>query len=194
MAKKSLKGGRFEREVSKQLSLWWTEGERDDVFWRSSQSGGRATTRAKGGKLTAGSYGDITALDSVGEPFLKYFCLELKRGYTKDTDVMALLDSNQKRPVLLQHWNQCERDRKLGGILHSLVIIKRDHMTTCCYMNIDAYLSLVKAFNKECKISSISFNNGSFDMLMFKFEDFLKIINPRKLEEVICDELHGVGD
>ena len=44
---KSQKGGAWEREFSKYLSLWITEGERDDVFWRSSQSGGRATQRAK---------------------------------------------------------------------------------------------------------------------------------------------------
>ena len=73
MAKAS-KGSAFEREISKSLSLWYTEGERDDIFWRSSQSGGRATTRAKKGKKTAASYGDITALDNRGEPFTDLFC------------------------------------------------------------------------------------------------------------------------
>ncbi|MBM3120244.1 MAG: hypothetical protein FJ006_12010, partial [Chloroflexi bacterium] len=59
----SSKGASFERDISRQLSLWWTHGERDDVFWRSSMSGGRATVRAKKGQKTAYQNGDITATD-----------------------------------------------------------------------------------------------------------------------------------
>jgi len=40
------KGGEFERDISRFLSRWWTYGERDDVFWRTSASGARATTRS----------------------------------------------------------------------------------------------------------------------------------------------------
>lgn len=76
----SAKGGAFEREISKKLSLWWSEGKRDDIFWRSSQSGGRATFRGKKGKDTFGSHGDIAALDPIGAPLIKLFCFELKTG------------------------------------------------------------------------------------------------------------------
>jgi hypothetical protein len=75
-----MKGADFERTICKRLSLWWTYGDRDDVFWRSSQSGGRATIRHRKGKRTAGSYGDITALDPIGEPLTQLFTIELKRG------------------------------------------------------------------------------------------------------------------
>src|SRR5215216_6431446 len=37
------KGPQWEREVCRALSLWVTNGERVDVFWRSAMSGGRAT-------------------------------------------------------------------------------------------------------------------------------------------------------
>lgn len=77
------KGGEYERTVCKQLSSWWTSHERDDVFWRSSNSGGRATIRSRKGKTTHGSYGDIVALDPVGKPLLELFTIELKRGYPK---------------------------------------------------------------------------------------------------------------
>jgi hypothetical protein len=80
MSNGAVKGASFERAVCKQLSLWWTHGERDDVFWRTSQSGGRATQRAKVGKSTSGSYGDITSLDPSGIPLLRTFTFELKRG------------------------------------------------------------------------------------------------------------------
>lgn len=85
MSNGNKKGSSFERKICKQLSLWWTDGERDDVFWRSSQSGGRATQRAKKGKTTYGSYGDIAAVDPYGEPLLKLFTIELKRGRSHGT-------------------------------------------------------------------------------------------------------------
>jgi hypothetical protein len=47
------KGSSFEREIAKLLSLWWSEGMRDDVFYRSHASGGRFTMRRKSGKDTA---------------------------------------------------------------------------------------------------------------------------------------------
>jgi len=75
------KGSNFEREVSKELSLWTTNGVRDDIYWRSSQSGGRATIRARQGKKTANSAGDICFIDPIGKPLLDIFVLELKNGY-----------------------------------------------------------------------------------------------------------------
>ena len=65
---KSSKGATWEREFSKKLSSWWTCGERDDVFWRSTTSGARATTRAKQGLATSGQYGDIATQDPIGQP------------------------------------------------------------------------------------------------------------------------------
>jgi len=41
------KGSSFEREICTILSKWWTNNERDDVFWRTAGSGARATTRSK---------------------------------------------------------------------------------------------------------------------------------------------------
>lgn len=79
------KGGSFEREICKLLSSWWTNGERDDVFWRSASSGGRATVRHAKGKSTYGQYGDIQAVDPIGNALTKHITIECKRGYTKAT-------------------------------------------------------------------------------------------------------------
>src|SRR3954464_11883516 len=85
MANRAGKGASFERDLCKRLSLWWTDGERDDVFWRTSQSGGRATSRTKKGKKTKNSYGDICAVDPIGQPLLDLITFEVKRGYNKDS-------------------------------------------------------------------------------------------------------------
>lgn len=79
------KGSAFEREICKKLSLWWTHGNRDDVFWRTSNSGGRATIRAKGEQKTFGQYGDIQATDPIGQQLLDRFTIECKTGYPGQT-------------------------------------------------------------------------------------------------------------
>lgn len=98
MPGKSLKGGAYEREMCRRLSEWWSDGDRDDLFWRSSQSGGRATQRAKKGKKTAGSYGDIAALDPLGQELLNIVTIEIKRGYTS-AHIHSLLDRKPKHTV-----------------------------------------------------------------------------------------------
>lgn len=78
---KSNKGGAFEREIARQLSLWWSGGAADDWFWRSSQSGGRATSRAKKGKTTMNACGDLAAQGPEAQKLLDLITFELKRGY-----------------------------------------------------------------------------------------------------------------
>lgn len=79
------KGSDYERELCKRLSLWWTVGARDDVFWRCSGSGARAKVRGRQGADTAGQHGDVAATDPVGAPLIDVFTIEIKRGYSEYT-------------------------------------------------------------------------------------------------------------
>lgn len=73
------KGSRFERRVCELLSLWVSAGSSKDLFWRSSQSGGRATSRRKT-KETGLEHqsGDIAAIHPDGHPFIETFFVECK--------------------------------------------------------------------------------------------------------------------
>jgi len=71
------KGATFEREVCSKLSLWVSKGERDDLFWRSSMSGGRATVRFQKGKDTV-TAGDITAIHEMGSSLTDNYIIECK--------------------------------------------------------------------------------------------------------------------
>jgi len=129
----SSKGSSFEREVCKQLSLWWTKGEREDIFWRTAGSGARATTRAKSGKTTARSYGDVIAIDPIGDPLIKEVTIEIKRGYNgnKSSGIDPLYNLDGKGDdLLLGFWS------KLLGMAQEIgtepwLIFQRDRCSRC---------------------------------------------------------------
>lgn len=81
------KGGEFERHICKKLGLWVTNGEAQDVFWRSAMSGGRATVaiRPKGSGVNANptqilrrQAGDISAVAPEGHSLTDRFFIECK--------------------------------------------------------------------------------------------------------------------
>ena len=142
------KGGNFENTVCRKLSLWWTEGERDDVFTRTGGSGGKFTARKKSGKDTAFQSGDITFSDPIGERLIKHFNIECKTGYgkrTKDSikkwDLLELLDSRQKEPVFVQMWKQCCEDAKKSGRV-PLLIFRRNQMEICIAMDEGEFIDM----------------------------------------------------
>jgi hypothetical protein len=94
------KGGQFERDLCRQLTRWWTgDPDHDVLFWRTSQSGGRVTSRAKRGqKSTAAHCGDISALDERGAPLTRLITFEAKNGYSAAT-IHAVLDHPSGTPV-----------------------------------------------------------------------------------------------
>jgi hypothetical protein len=80
--KMASKGANYERDICKRLSLWWTSGKRDDIFWRTAGSGARATARMKNGLKTKNSAGDVGFIHPIGEDFVNFFHVTLKKGYT----------------------------------------------------------------------------------------------------------------
>lgn len=136
----SHKGSSFEREICKLLSCWWSKGiegkARDDIFWRSSQSGGRATQRAKFGKKTFGSYGDIAAVDPVGAPLLKAFTIELKRGRSHGcpNDLLDCKPSTKPKPFE-QCLMQAIEAHQRAVSLFWMLLCRRDGRVSMVYMN-----------------------------------------------------------
>ena len=72
------KGSSFERLICKELSLWITGGEHQDVFWRSAMSGGRSTVAMKKGDKLAAQAGDVSSVHILGHAFIDRFTVECK--------------------------------------------------------------------------------------------------------------------
>jgi hypothetical protein len=172
------KGPGFEREVCAILSQWWTNGERDDVFTRTSGSGGRFTARWKRGKKTAYQGGDMTASDPIGEPFIRCFNIEMKTGYgdrrktkygVRSTNwcVLDILDGSKTKEgeIIENMWDQCEADARKTN--RTPILIFRRKQKRICIMFTqslhdiirnyygDPFFSFIRIFIKS-KSSSVS--------------------------------------
>jgi len=118
------KGPSFERQISKLLSMWWSGGERDDIFWRSTTSGARSTVRQRQGKSTFGQSADITAQDPIGQPLLDFMILELKKGYTKASvadiiDKPARIKSREIEQWIVKVDQEAKENQTCGwGLIH----------------------------------------------------------------------------
>lgn len=114
------KGGQFEREICKILSLWVSQGNSDDLFWRSAMSGGRATVRTKKGQKTTHGQGDISAVTPEGNILTDKFIVECKsykslgwdsfiygKGFIWDTwkKLVISCDNEGKQPFLVLKQN-----------------------------------------------------------------------------------------
>lgn len=127
------KGGKFEREFCTQLSEWWAG--RDDVFWRSQTSGGRATSRRKKGKATFGQYGDVAATHPLGKSLLRLVTIELKRGYSAHSafDLVDRLDTCRQTKIE-GFIEQAVTAARASKTPYWWLIVKRDQHKTMIFM------------------------------------------------------------
>jgi len=171
------KGGVLEREISKELSLWWTHGERDDIFWRSHGSGARATVRRKQGKATANQDGDICITDPIGQPLLKAVTIELKNGYAK-WNIKSILDSKQKKPILREFFEQCAREKESSNTIGWWLITHQQYMKRMLFFDMGFKIFLTKSGFNISEIEYIMINCEQLDTIYcVRLDDFFKKVN-----------------
>lgn len=173
------KGGSMEREVATKLSLWWSEGASDDLFWRSQASGGRATVRGKRGKANPDQFGDIVATGGDASLLMSKWSIEVKTGYaSKNKDkkitnwcILDTVDSKQKESVIEKFWKQCSRDAELSS-REPVLIFRRPLMSVCICMDNLYFNSLVDHFG-ACDSSRLRVTIPNVGQLVIlKLEDF----------------------
>jgi hypothetical protein len=179
MAKKG-KGAAFEREICKAMSLWWTGGESDAVFWRTSQSGGRSTSRGKKGRSTANQSGDVCATDPVGLPFLEVFSLEIKRGYNARCSINDLLDHPQGG--MMGEWlAQAEESRKQASALYWMLIVKRDRRDALVFVQREGAIALFRQRKAHAgsSLNSLEVEAKPHCAMAYRLRDFLAVTLPK---------------
>lgn len=198
---KAGKGSGFERAICKQLSLWWTDGERDDIFWRTSGSGARAKVRGK--KQTFGQYGDVQATDPIGQPLIDRFTIEIKRGYN-DATLSDFLDQIRKKggtkPLLQKFMEQVMEDCRLRDDGSEwILLVKRDYKEVVLFTPAKAWkaLSVIDNFYSKnapswrsaiahIPIFRMRLHIGTeWKIIMaMRFRDFLEYVNPKVVKSL----------
>lgn len=180
------KGSAYEREICVFLSLWWTANHREDIFWRSSASGGRATVRGKKGLSTAHQGGDVACTDPEGAPLTDLFAIEIKRGYSYSS-IHELLDRHPKMalPEFGRWITQAIRSSEMTGTYSWLLITRRDRKMPIIWMTGDVAME----FSKRCGFKpSTCLTCGFYDgdeyrsVLGARFSDFLSMVDRRTIE------------
>jgi len=191
------KGGQFEREICKTLSLWWTGDDRDDVFWRTSQSGGRATTRSKEGRETFGQYGDIQATDPIGQPLINFFCIELKKGYNNASfsnsfDAIPRRGKRESRPKrpndILSFIRQAVRQCRQANSLTWMLIHRRDYRQTMIFIPTYMWQMILSYVEKNdhdpVDVPTLAFTNDKMSITQLSLQSFLEEVPPFIFEEL----------
>ena len=174
------KGSEFERYICKELSLWITQKERDDIFWRSHSSGGRFSYRIKLGKSTYNQSGDITNIHPIGDTLLKYFTFELK--FYKNVSLWHLLsdDTANKGNNIPIWWEKLKKDCSLKNKT-PVLIVKRNYKPILMITNELFSDFLKKHFNLSYKVK---WNNNIENAYFFLFLDLLKLDSKKFSEEL----------
>lgn len=187
MPKKSYKGRRFEIELASHLSLWWTGGRRDDVFWHTHDSGGRATRRGRQGKGTRGLHGDICATDPVGAPLLEWVTIECKKGYNRHT-IVDLLEapmplrwdrgSNFRCPEQVYScWlHQAEDAARQARTPGWLLVVKRDRRDPIVFFN-DRVFPLINWDG----FPHLYWKRDRSQVCGMRLDDWLEAVDPKKV-------------
>lgn len=122
------KGSAFEREVCRLLSEWLSFRERDDLFWRSSMSGGRATVQFKRGKTNLTQSGDISAIDPLGSKLTDVFFIECK--HVKSLKMEGLYLGYETG--IADYWKVCCREAKRYNKLPMLIAKENRYAAVVC--------------------------------------------------------------
>ena len=175
------KGAAFERKCCKQLSLWVSDGQRDDVFWRSAMSGGRATLGLRKGIKRDAQAGDMTSIsEHLGaNRFLKVFVAEFK--HRRNLRLESLI-SKKKSPLLgfwKKHLGECNSFSRLPfmvakqNLLPTLLILNNAGMVR---FGLTSVSKIVMAW------APVSYEGQRCQMYILSWERFLKTIPPLRIK------------
>ena len=161
MANSKAKGAEFEREICKKLSYWVSKNQRDDIFWRSAMSGGRATIGLRAGKERHAQSGDLSSIHSMGHKLTDEFYVEMK--FYKDLQLHLLI--TQQTGNLYSFWNTTMQEAKAYKKTPWLIAKQNRQPILLC----TKYMNLPKPIRHLVRAQF-----PSLDLQIFLLDDYLK--------------------
>lgn len=183
------KGGAFERNLSKQFSLWWSDGKNDNIFWRTQNSGGRATQRTKKGKKTINNYGDMKDEDPIGKLLTKLFYFEFKTGY-KDATLEDLLYKPTKAKNTWRSWIEKAQREHSQSSKTWMLVVKKKGKPELIAMNKTLFFFLIKGQKTKtpcfvfAKANRLNRNEAIIILPLKTFFDKVKVDRVREVAKM----------
>ena len=173
------KGGDFEREICRFLTVWCGGDPKKPYFWRQPASGGMFTRNADDNMS-----GDIRSIRPEGDFLTKYISLELKNGYPKASFDYHL--KCNKSDGIREHWQQCVDDAGGSNKMPLLIYRKKGikpifvGISTPLYKEFKKYLSL-------CRMIHLTYPDTNLpDLYLFGITDFFDNRTPKIIEKISC--------
>lgn len=162
------KGSEFERAISKKLSLWWSNNQRTDLFWRTSNSGGRFTVRRSIGIDTYHQSGDICDTHPNGKFLCDHVYLECKC-YSN----IGLWSIITGKGQLIKWWEVANENATLEN-KNTFLIVKENNKPILLFTELSNIPGLQY-------IASFYCNN---EVYIYLFEDFLSKVNVENFKNI----------
>jgi hypothetical protein len=180
------KGGSFELQMCKLLSLWFSNETTDETFRRNR----------RGGK------GDITYRLPEGKPLIDAWNIECKAGYSRvkkedkkkrifDWGILEFLDSQQSKPKLSGFWEQCVEDAWYTN-REPVLIFRRPFRTPCIVMRRSLWLKLEETCGPhpgQYLIANIMSEGAGETLNISGLGDFFAWIDPEALTPLLKPKL-----
>lgn len=165
------KGGDFEREIAKMLSVWLIGKEKPYQYWRMPGSGALATIHEE----NIGLSGDIRALTSQASFLTDIFSIECKTGYPKTSFWQHFKDI--KNFNVKSFWRQCVEDANKADKQPMLIYRKKGGKPVIGIPNtVDTF------FKNQLNLNSVTIRFKESDMLpelvLYNIKDFFNIVEP----------------
>ena len=167
------KGNSFERLISKKLSMWWTDEERDDYFYRTHSSGARFTSREKLNKSTVNQEGDICSTHTDSALFSEKIIVECK--HYKNIDITSLFGGESRGQNVRNWWIKlndiCTKMDK-----YPFLITRENRKKDLIFISHEFY--------KLMKFDALYlFYSPKYNLICFEFDEFLSNTNTAYFRE-----------
>ena len=174
------KGSRYEIKLTKMISLWWTDNERDDIFYKSPGSGARFTSRRKINLTTTNQDGDMSAYHEDGMQLTNKLSFEFK--HYKDLSLHTLITGSSGIDGILKFW--IKHDKMASDInKYPILIAKQNRIPD--YILTDHTIGELLTRNNLIRPVIVSYVFGNSIIHLFELSDFLKIPSKEFKEKIL---------
>lgn len=173
------KGGDFEREVSKILTIWLTGQEKPYKYWRMPGSGGLATIHEECADLS----GDIRSLSRDGEFLTDVFNIECKTGYPKTSFWQHF--KHLKNFHIKEFWRQCVSDALKPKKRPMLIYRKKGKQIIIGVCRTDKkHLETYSDGLRTLPYISMKFEFDELpEIVFYDFKEFFDTVTPEQIEK-----------